>query len=86
MDLHFKTSKRDLKHYKNLDLTEKRGLEFLYEIYRNITGSCSTGIERWMDGNKKIINKIEKEGISITELISITDGQYGNDRLKEFFV
>ncbi len=85
LDWHFKTSKRDLEQYKNLDLDEKRKLDDLYSIYRDITGSCSRGVEMWMNAHSTVVGKIEKEGISINELISVTKNQYGNDRLKAFF-
>ncbi len=85
LDLHFKSTKRDNDHYRNLDTNQKLDLDELYAIYRNITGACQNGISNWMTNNPKLIKKIEKDGISIKDLIIETNGQYGNDKLQEFF-
>ena len=85
LDLHFKTSTRDLEKYKSLDLNSKRPLNELYEIYRNVTGACSFGTNQWMSQNQDFVEKVEKEGASINEILERTKGQYGNEKLTEFF-
>ena len=85
LDLHFKTSEKDLTKYKSLDLNSKRSLEELYEIYRNVTGACSFGTNMWMSQNDDFVKKVETEGASINEILIKTKGQYGNEKLTEFF-
>jgi hypothetical protein len=85
LDLHFKTSKKDLSKYKNIDTSINQTIEFLYEMYRNITGACSFGTQNWMKRNEDFVKRVEESGASIDEVMKKTEGEYGNQRLKEFF-
>jgi hypothetical protein len=85
LDLHFKASSRDLGRYKSLNVNEQRHLEDLYEIYRNVTGACQFGTQKWLDANKDFVSRVEKSGASISEVAEKTKGEYGSEKLAEFF-
>jgi hypothetical protein len=50
-------------------------------MYRVITGACEFGVKNFIEQNK--ID--EKKTYTIKEIINITSGQYGNQKLQEFF-
>ncbi len=78
-DLIFKRTSKDLSEYKELTLDSKLPLEECIKMYRSITGACSLGTKEFCSKRKL------KKAYTVREVIEITDGAYGNDKLKEFF-
>ena len=78
-DLIFKRTSKDLSEYKELTLESKLTLEECIKMYRSITGACSLGTKEFCSKRKL------KKAYTVREVIEITDGAYGNERLKEFF-
>jgi hypothetical protein len=48
-------------------------------MYRVVTGSCQYGVNRFLEENK-----IEEKDYTVSEIIALTDGHYGHERLVEF--
>ena len=48
-------------------------------LYMSVTGACAFGTRQFIDSRDL------KEEYSIQEIIKLTTGQYGNQKLKEFF-
>ena len=78
-DLIFKRTSKDLSEYKELTLDSKLTLDECIKMYRSITGACSLGTKEFCSKRKL------KKAYTVREVIEITDGAYGNDKLKEFF-
>ena len=78
-DLIYKRTSKDLSEYKELTLDSKLPLEECIKMYRAITGACSLGTKEFCSKRKL------KKAYTVREVIEITDGAYGNERLKEFF-
>ena len=79
-DLIYKRCNRDKSEYENMTLETMLLFKDCVEMYRGITGACSSGTKHFAQS----INDLKKE-YSIAEVIEITAGQYGNDTLVEFF-
>ena len=81
-DLIYKISKRNKDDYKDLSLYSVLSFEEAIVCYRVITGACSFGtrdfIENRLGGNRK-------DSYTISEIIELTEGEYGNEVFKEFF-
>ena len=75
----YKISNRDTSRYKKYKLNKVLTKKEAIEMYRVITGACEYGVRQFCKG-RKIKNKM-----TIAEIIKITDGQYGNGHLREFF-
>ena len=80
-DLIFKISNRDKSDYEALTLESKLTFEKAIECYRIITGACSFGTKNFVSNRLK---KRAKE-YTISEIISLTKGEYGNNSFAEFF-
>ena len=78
-DLLYKRTSKDLSEYKELTLDSKLTLEECIKMYRSITGACSLGTKEFCSRRKL------KKAYTVGEVIELTDGAYGNDKLKEFF-
>ena len=78
-DLLYKRTSKDLSEYKELTIDSKLTLEECIKMYRSITGACSLGTKEFCSKRKL------KKAYTVREVIEITDGAYGNDKLKEFF-
>ena len=78
-DLLYKRTSKDLSEYKELTLDSKLTLEECIKMYRSITGACSLGTKEFCSRRKL------KKAYTVREVIELTDGAYGNERLKEFF-
>ncbi len=79
-DLIFKISNRDKSKYKGINIEAKISFSECIEMYRVITGACSTGTR----------NFVEQKGIKQTkyspkEISIITNGAYGNNEFCKFF-
>ena len=75
----YKMKTRDLSEYKDLTLESVISKEEAIIMYRSITGACAYGTRVFVDSQKI------KEQYSIKEIIEITNGQFGHNKLKEFF-
>ena len=78
-DFIFKRTSKDLSEYKELTLDSKLTLAECIKMYRSITGACSLGTKEFCSKRKL------KKAYTVREVIEITDGAYGNNKLKEFF-
>lgn len=78
-NLKYKISNRDTSMYKGYTLETEITLEQAIKMYRTITGACETGVKYFVKNNE-IPSKM-----TVKELIKITQGQYGNRELVEFF-
>ena len=81
-DLKYKITNRDKSQYKNWTLDKKITLKQAIEMYRVITGACEMGTKHFV----KNVLTVKKKYYTIKEVIELTDGQYNNELLKEFFV
>ena len=80
-DLIFKAAaERGAGQYKGLTLDSVVKTEDAINMYRVITGACRQGTQRFLDNLGKL-----KESYAVREIIDITRGQYGAERLQEFF-
>jgi len=75
----YKISNRDTSIYKNLKLDSILSFEESVKMYRIITGACEFGTKNFVLSIKK------KTKYSIREIIELTKGQWGNQKLQEFF-
>ena len=81
MDWLFKTSPRNVEEYKSIDKTESKPLEYWVLAYRTITGACQYGTNNFLSNNK---DKVKKQ-MTLQDVITATEGQYGSHTFKEFF-
>ena len=77
----FKTSPRDMSEYEGLNLDDIKDLNYWAVCYRTITGACSLGTENFIENSKDKL----KPRMSLREVITVTEGQYGHNCFKEFF-
>ena len=75
----YKISNRDTSKYNNFTLDTKLTKKQAIEMYRVITGACEAGTRYFVEHNKIPRN------LTVSKVIEITEKQYGNKRLKEFF-
>jgi hypothetical protein len=80
-DLLYKTSDRDTSVYEVWKSDPGHVITKADAIkgYRAITGACEAGVRNFVS---KL--KVVPEKLTVTELIDITAGQYGNDTLRAF--
>ena len=79
-DLIYKISNRDTSQYKDLTLDSVVTKAEAIKMYRIITGACEAGTKHFVSGLTKT-----KAKYKISELIKLTEGQYGNETFKNFF-
>ena len=75
----YKISNRDTSKYNNFTLDTKLTKKQAIEMYRVITGACEAGTRYFVEHNKIPRN------LTVAKVIEITENQYGNNKLKEFF-
>ena len=75
----YKLSTRDLSEFKSLTLESVLSRDEAIRMYMSVTGACAFGTKQFIE------SRDIKEEYSIKEIINLTTGQYGNERLKEFF-
>lgn len=81
--IRYKIGKRDKTEYENMSIeTELNKIEAI-RMYRVITGACEAGTKYFVEQYEKQNDK--KEVYRIKEIIEMTKGQYGNDKLIQFF-
>ena len=80
--LMYKIGERDTSAYEHLNKNSVLTKEEAIKMYRVITGACESGTRHFVEENGDNI----KDKMTIAEIIKITEGQYGNEDLKKFFV
>jgi hypothetical protein len=80
-DLIFKIGNRTKEDYKGLKLDSVLSIEEGIQCYRVITGACSFGVKDFMQNRMKD----KKKEYSISEIIEMTEGEYGGNTFKKFF-
>jgi hypothetical protein len=80
-DLIFKICDRTKDDYANLRLTDSLPFEDAIVCYRVITGACSFGTKDFVN------NRLKKrlKNYSITEIIEVTKGEWGNKAFSDYF-
>ena len=81
-DLIYKINDRDTSMYKGMTLDNTLTFEEAIAAYRTITGACSPGTRDYIANR---LPKPHKEKYSIGEIISLTEGEYGSEKFKDFF-
>ena len=79
-DLIYKISNRDKSEYIGISVNKKMSFEKCIEMYRVITGACSSGVRNFIESKG-----IKKNQFTIKEIVEITSGAYGGDSFKSFF-
>ena len=82
-DLIYKINDRDTSMYEGMTLDDTLTFEEAIAAYRTITGACSPGTRDYIANR---LPKPHKEKYSIGEIITLTNGEYGCEKFKEFFV
>lgn len=80
-DLIYKISNTDKSKYNDYTLDTEVTFEEGIEMYRVITGACLFGVKDFVENRLKEIKEIYK----VSEIISITKGEYGNEKLCDYF-
>ena len=81
-DIIFKeASNRGAEQYKGLPLNKVFSPDEAVTMYRVITRACRAGSERFVQSLGKL-----KKTYTLREIIEITQGQYGSDTFKKFFI
>ena len=79
-DLIYKISNRDTSSYKSLTLDDVLTRAEAIECYRVITGACAQGTKAFVTSLPKV-----KDKYTIREIITLTEGHYGNHTFAAFF-
>ena len=77
----YKISNRDTSKFDNYTLETELTLKEAIEMYRVITGACESGTRYFVE----TILTDKKEKYTVQEVITLTQGQYNNEKLVEFF-
>ena len=80
-DLMYKISDRRKSDYERLTLDDTLPVDEAIKCYRVITGACSSGTRNFIKNRLKE----KKDSYKISEMIELTEGEYGNKSLKDFF-
>lgn len=72
---------RRISDYENLTLDSVLPYKEAIQCYRVITGACSFGTRDFVTNRLRE----KKSEYKISEIISLTEGEYGNKSFKEFF-
>ena len=81
-DLIYKINDRDTSMYEGMMLDDTLTFEEAIAAYRTITGACSPGTRDYISNR---LPKPHKTKYAIREIISLTEGEYGSEKFKEFF-
>jgi len=82
-DLAYKISDNtDKNKYRNLPLNTKFTFSEAVQCYRLITGACSFGTRHFVESH----NISKRKKYTIKEMMTLTEGQYGHNTFREFFV
>jgi len=80
-DLLYKIGNVDKSEYDGYNLSTSIAFEKAIECYRVITGACSFGTKDFITSNN-----IENREYTIGEMIKLTEGKYGHQIFKNYFV
>ena len=81
LDLEFKkAADRGADQYNHLTLDSVVSKDDAITMYRIITGACKAGTEQFLSTIREF-----KDEYTVREIIDITKGQYGANRLQKFF-
>jgi len=83
IDLRFKLADRDESDYEDLTLDSKLSYDDAIVMYRVITGACQAGTQAFLEQHPEI-NARRK--FAVKEILDLTDGEYGNNSIKNFFM
>ena len=78
----YKITDRDKSDYEDYTLDTEVTHEEAIKMYRVITGACEAGTRNFVEN--VLIKKKKKKKYTVKEIIKLTEGQYGNETLKEF--
>ena len=78
-NLKYKISNRDTTEFEKYTLNDELDQITLIKMYRTITGACVAGTRNFCE-----THKLPKK-CTIRKAIELTEGQYGNNRFREFF-
>ena len=81
-DLLYKINDRDTSAYKNMSLDDEITFEEAVAAYRTITGACAAGTRNFV---KNRLPKPIKDKYTIREMLTLTRGEYGSEKLQAFF-
>ena len=81
-DLLYKINDRDTSAYKNMSLDDEITFEEAVAAYRTITGACAAGTQNFV---KNRLPKPIKDKYTIREMLTLTRGEYGSEKLQAFF-
>jgi len=76
----YKISSRDTSQYENLTVDDTVTFEEAIKMYRAITGACEFGVKSFVETLPE-----KKKKYKISEIIKITENQFGNEEFKKFF-
>ena len=76
----YKITDRDKSDYEDYTLDTEVTHEEAIKMYRVITGACEAGTRNFVEN----VLAEKKEKYTVKEIIKLTEGQYGNETLKEF--
>ena len=80
-DLMYKISDRRKSDYEHLTLDDTLPVDEAIKCYRVITGACSSGTRDFIKNRLRT----HKSSYKISEMIELTEGEYGNKSFKYFF-
>jgi hypothetical protein len=75
----YKIGSRDTSKFKGMSVDDTLSFEGAVEAYRAITGACETGTRGFVERQGR------KKSYKISEIIEITEGQFGHREFKAFF-
>ena len=78
----YKITSRDTTKYKSWSLETEISHAEAIEAYRTITGACAFGTRYFCE---TILGDKKKDKYTVSEVIELTEGQYGADSFKAFF-
>ena len=81
-DLIYKVNNKNKDDYNNLSLDSELSFEDAIVCYRVITGACSFGTRDFIENR---LGENRKDKYTISEIIELTEGEYGSEVFKEFF-
>ena len=81
-DLIYKISNTDKSRYKDFTLDTEVAFEEGVEMYRVITGACAFGVKNFVETSLDEV----KEKYKVSEIISLTEGRYGYEKFRRFFL
>ena len=76
----FKTHDRDPSDYESLDVSHVFTIDEAVVCYRVITGACSFGVSQFLERLSE-----NRDAYSISEIVDMTEGEYGSEVFREFF-